>query len=82
MVPTGITGVAAGNVIDADAFEERTAIMEFDGGFPHQEAERLAAESLTQSSLEHEKQADNVTKRWPGRSNLKKPQMEKEKNRA
>ena len=56
--------------------------MEFDGGRPHQEAERLAADSLTQRSLEHEKQAANVTKRWLGRSNLKKPKMEKEKNRA
>lgn len=29
-------------VIDLEAFEERAAIMEFDGGFPRAEAERLA----------------------------------------
>lgn len=34
------------NEIDREAFEERAAIMEFDGGMPRAEAERLAAESL------------------------------------
>ena len=34
------------NEIDREAFEERAAIMEFDGGLSRAEAERLAAESL------------------------------------
>lgn len=34
------------NKIDREAFEERAAIMEFDGGLSRAEAERLAAESL------------------------------------
>jgi hypothetical protein len=34
------------NEIDREAFEERSAIMEFDGGLSRAEAERLAAESL------------------------------------
>ena len=34
------------NEIDREAFEERAAIMEFDGGLSRSEAERLAAESL------------------------------------
>lgn len=34
------------NEIDREAFEERAAIMEFDGGLPRAEAERFAAESL------------------------------------
>lgn len=34
------------NEIDREAFEERAAIMEFDGGLFRAEAERLAAESL------------------------------------
>lgn len=34
------------NEIDREAFEERAAIMEFDGGLYRAEAERLAAESL------------------------------------
>lgn len=31
------------NEIDSEAFEERAAIMEFDGGLSRAEAERLAA---------------------------------------
>lgn len=34
------------NKIDREAFEERAAIMEFDGGLSRAKAERLAAESL------------------------------------
>ena len=34
------------NEIDREAFEERAAIMEFDGGLSRSEAERLTAESL------------------------------------
>ncbi len=34
------------NEIDREAFEERAAIMEFDGGLSRAEAERLAAASL------------------------------------
>lgn len=34
------------NEIDHEAFEDRAAIMEFDGGLSRAEAERLAAESL------------------------------------
>lgn len=34
------------NEIDREAFEERAAIMEFDGGLSRAEAERLAAKSL------------------------------------
>ena len=34
------------NEIDREVFEERAAIMEFDGGLSRAEAERLAAESL------------------------------------
>ena len=34
------------NEIGREAFEERAAIMEFDGGLSRAEAERLAAESL------------------------------------
>jgi hypothetical protein len=34
------------NEIDREAFEERSAIMEFDGGLSRAVAERLAAESL------------------------------------
>lgn len=82
LVPAGITRAAIGKAIDAEAFDERVAILEFDGGLPHHKAERLAAESLTQRSLEPETQEGHVRKRWPGRSNLKKPPMQKEKNRA
>lgn len=39
------------NEIDREAFEERAAIMEFDGGLSRAEAERLAAESLGASSI-------------------------------
>ena len=34
------------NEIDREAFEERAAIMEFNGGLSRAEAERLAAKSL------------------------------------
>lgn len=34
------------NEIDREAFEERAAIMEFDGGLPRGEAERMAARAL------------------------------------
>lgn len=34
------------NEIDREAFEERAAIMRFDGGLPRSDVERLAAESL------------------------------------
>jgi len=35
----------APQVLDRDAFEERAAIMEYDGGLPRHESERFAAEA-------------------------------------
>jgi hypothetical protein len=35
--------------IDRDAFEERAGILEFDGGYPREDAEMLAAWELTQA---------------------------------
>ena len=34
---------------DIDAFEERAAIMEYDGGLPRAEAERLATVTLDEA---------------------------------
>ena len=46
LVPLECGMVASGVVLEREAFEERAAIMEFDGMLSHEEAERLAAESL------------------------------------
>lgn len=42
--PIGTNGTATESW--CDAFEERAAIREFEGGFPRQEAERLALSEL------------------------------------
>lgn len=41
-------------VIDREAFEERAAIREFDGGYSRQEAERLARSDLTMKGVNDE----------------------------
>ena len=41
--PTPFSGLTAMQEFDREAYEERAAIMEFDGGLPREQAERLAA---------------------------------------
>lgn len=41
--PAPFSGLIAIQEFDREAYEERAAIMEFDGGLPREHAERLAA---------------------------------------
>jgi hypothetical protein len=49
-VPTPLRQISAA-VIDHEAFEERPAIREFDGGYTRREAERLARADLKMEEI-------------------------------